>query len=61
MNTYEVHFNRSTFAASNLDEAEKIARDLIDATCPFEARIVEIDENGDHVRTVATLGPANAQ
>ena len=61
MNTYEVRFNRSTFAASTIEEAEAQAYDLLDAACPFEAKIVEIGDDGEFVRTVKTLGPANAK
>jgi len=60
MNSYEVRFNRSTFAAATIEEAEAQAMDLIDASCPFEAKIVEVDEDGEFVRTVKTLGPANS-
>ena len=35
--------------------------DLIDASCPFEAKIVEVNEDGEFVRTVKTLGPANSK
>lgn len=61
MNSYEVRFNRSTFAAATIEEAEAQAYDLIEASCPFEAKIVEVDEDGEFVRTVKTLGPANAR
>jgi hypothetical protein len=61
MTTYEVRFNKSKFAASSEAEAVKIAEGLIEPACPFEARIVEIDEDGEFVRTVFTLGPCNAR
>lgn len=60
MNSYEVRFNRSTFAAATIEEAEAQAMDLIEAFCPFDAKIVEVDEDGEFVRTVKILGPANA-
>jgi hypothetical protein len=61
MKSYEVRFNRSTFAAATIEEAVAPSMDLIDAACPFEAKIVEVDEDGEFVRTVKTLGPANAR
>ena len=61
MNSYEVRFNRSIFQCATLEEAEAQAYDLIEASCPFEAKIIEVDEDGDFLRTVTALGPANAQ
>ena len=61
MNSYEVRFNRSTFATATIEAAEAQAYDLIEASCSFEAKIVEVDEDGKFVRTVKTLGPANAR
>lgn len=60
-NTFQVRFNRSKFDCDTLEEAEAQAMELIEPSCPFEAKIVEIDEDGEFVRTVKTLGPANAQ
>jgi Ser-tRNA(Ala) deacylase AlaX len=60
MNSYEVRFNKSKFAFETLEEAEAQARELIQANQPFEARIIEVDEDGKLVRTVKTLGPQHA-
>jgi len=60
-NTFQVRFNRSTFDFATVEEAEAQAHELIDAACPFEAKVVELDEEGEFVRTVKTLGPANAR
>jgi hypothetical protein len=60
MNTYEVRFNVSKFHCDTLEEAEKTARELIEPSCPFDAKIVEIDEEGGIVRTVMTLNSTNA-
>ena len=61
MNTYEVRFNKSTYTAESIEEAESIALDLVEASCPFIARIIEIGEDGEFVRTVKTLDAAAAQ
>ena len=60
MNTYEVRFDRSTFDAATIEEAETLALSLVDAACPFESRIVEVGEDGEFVRSIKACGPGSA-
>ena len=60
MNTYEVRFNQSKFRADTIEEAENTARELIDPSCPHDARIIELDKGGEFVRTVMTLNSTNS-
>lgn len=60
MNTFQVRFDGSKYPAETEAEAREIALGLIDARCPFEARVIEIDEDGEMIRTVVRYNASNA-
>ena len=43
MTTYQIHYNKSIFNAIDIDEAEQIARGLVEPSMSFEAKIIEVD------------------
>ena len=55
MTTYQIKYNKSIFNADSIEEAEQIARNLIDPSMPFEAKIIEVDVNEDFIQTIKTI------
>ncbi len=55
MTTYQIHYNKSIFNAYSIGEAEQIARNLVEPSMPFEAKIIEVDENEDFIQTIKTI------
>jgi hypothetical protein len=55
MTTYQIHYNKSIFNAIDIEEAEQIAKSLIEPSMPFKARIIAVDENEDFIQTIKTI------
>ena len=55
MKTYQIHYNKSIFNADSIEEAEQIARNLVEPSMPFKAKIIEVDENDDFIRNIKTI------
>jgi len=57
---YQVRYNNTTISAETIEDAEFVAKSLLNPCSPFTARIIEIDEDGAFVKTVKTLQPNHA-
>jgi hypothetical protein len=55
MKTYQIHYNKSIFNAIDIDEAEQIARGLVEPSMPFEAKIIVVDENEEFIQNIKTI------
>lgn len=52
---YQIHYNKSIFNSDSIEEAEKIARNLVEPSMPFSAKIIEIDENEEFLQNIKTI------
>jgi len=55
MTTYQIHYNKSIFNSDSIKEAEQIARDLVEPSMPFKAKIIEVDENEEFIQNIKTI------
>lgn len=55
MTTYQIHYNKSILNADSIEEAEQIARGLVEPSMPFNAKIIEVDENEEFLQNIKTI------
>jgi hypothetical protein len=58
--SFEVIFGKSLFPVEYLSDAKELALGLVDPRFPTRAKVIEVDSNGEFIRTITEYGPEHA-
>lgn len=59
--TFQFRYNKTKSDCATIEEAKEEAQNLVQPHMPWEAKVVELDENGEFIRTVVTYNSTNAR